>query len=80
VDEDAGRLRLGPHLKSFPPSSWGRSVADLVAAATTLDAFTTPVLTLDAARRDLSTDEGVRRSGWSVCRRSSGMAGSPVPW
>jgi D-serine deaminase-like pyridoxal phosphate-dependent protein len=40
-----GALVLGPQHKAFPPSAWGRTVGDVV--GTPLEAFTTPVLTLD---------------------------------
>lgn len=71
MDGSAGQLRLGPHLKAFPPSSWGRSVGDLVAAATSLDAFTTPVLTLD--ERALHSNIDVM-AAWT---RSRGVALAP---
>jgi D-serine deaminase-like pyridoxal phosphate-dependent protein len=48
VDEDAGRLGLGPHLESFPPSSWGRSVADLVAAVNDQHAYLRLTASMDA--------------------------------
>jgi D-serine deaminase-like pyridoxal phosphate-dependent protein len=40
-------LLLGSRLKAFPPSSWGRTVDEVVGDGLALDAFTTPVLTLD---------------------------------
>ena len=38
--------------KSFPPSAWGRSSADLAADGVKLSAFETPVFTLDSAAMD----------------------------
>ncbi|WP_459960782.1 type III PLP-dependent enzyme domain-containing protein [Nocardia sp. IFM 10818] len=43
---------LGPEHKSLPPTAWGRTVREYLAAAPLLDELETPLLTLDRAAMD----------------------------
>lgn len=64
-------MLVGPHLKAFPAAAWGRTVADLLAAGTSLDDFTTPVLTLDHQALQHNLD---LMAAWT---RSRGVALAP---
>src|SRR5690625_585062 len=49
------QFRLGPQHKSFPPSSWGATLADFRAEGRRVSEFHTPLLTLDRSALDHNT-------------------------
>jgi len=57
------QFRLGPQHKSFPPSSWGATLADFRAEGRRVSEFHTPLLTLDRSALDHNT---TRMMAW--CR------------
>lgn len=64
-------LEVGPVDKGWPPATWGRTVADVVAARLPLSSFPTPLVTLSNAALVSNTDA---LAAWTASR---GMAFAP---